>query len=258
MTSAAGTTRSSAAGPQKSHTGQWCIDCWLKYKQRSAATCNLDETPYCDTHALASGYSQEDIAAGKLTAARGGGTEAKQPEQGAEVAQPRTAGPAATISAAPIAASQPAEPIARPGRGKRQLVPGYECGRDGCSKPLTASNKSGYCQAHFSDSKLKKTRVAANPAPGPKAPKVGALQEATPRLAPENERCCIMCGKTLQAGNKSGLCPTHEKKEAWAARPDWTVAAQIPLALINTWWERLDPEVKANIFLAELLVGAGL
>jgi hypothetical protein len=36
------------------------------------------------------------------------------------------------------------------------------------------------------------------------------------------------------------------------------VAVQLPVALLNAWWARLSPEVKAEHFRRELVEGAGL
>jgi hypothetical protein len=85
----------------------------------------------------------------------------------------------------------------RPAKKKKSLItkespmPDKTCGHDGCEKQLSNANHSGFCTAHFYDSKRK-----------------------------GDEKFCSKCGDKLRSDNNSGLCkPCKKGTTAPAPKP---------------------------------------
>lgn len=101
------------------------------------------------------------------------------------------------------------------------------CGREGCGKKLQDRNESGFCAAHFGDSRVK----ARGGTPG---------------------RVCSTpgCGQSLRSDNKSGVCKPCSKGETKASRRGTkrakheTVASPVPS--INPPTEMLQLQVSES------------
>ena len=258
-----GSARSVTAGPRESPTGEWCLRCWDKHRQRTAADAVLDDTPYCEPCALLLGFTPEEIAAARLlpkavaakpAAAEGGIGEEKMPERAA-----------VDVAAGPSTAPQPSSALPAP-----RLIPGAPacglrvCKIAGCGTPLKPKNTSGMCPKCYGRELYRRKRglpggslgtiqrkaAKAAALPAPKAPKAAAPEAPPQPTPPLSERCCIKCGTVLQPHNKTGYCSFHQ--------PPATVAVELPVRLLDSWWTRLSPEIKAEHFRDELLKGGGL
>ena len=255
-----GSARSVTAGPRESPTGEWCLRCWDKHRQRTAADAVLDDTPYCEPCALLLGFTPEEIAAARLlpkaaaakpAAAEGGIGEEKMPERAA-----------VDVAAGPSTAPQPSSALPAP-----RLIPGAPacglrvCKIAGCGTPLKPKNTSGMCPKCYGrelyrrkrglpggalgpiQRKAAKAAAIAAPNKEPKAPKAAA--PAGPPMPNQAERCCIQCGTVLHPHNQTGYCGLHQPPATVAE----SVSVQLPVALLDAWWGGLDAQAKADQFL---------
>ena len=221
-----GSARSVTAGPRESPTGEWCLRCWDKHRQRTAADAVLDDTPYCEPCALLLGFTPEEIAAARLlpkavaakpAAAEGGIGEEKMPERAA-----------VDVAAGPSTAPQPSSALPA-----RRVAPGSGADRMcacGCGRRIGAKNTSGMCPNCYAREAYRAKHHGAKQKPGPKPGKTAARQTAAPAAPPMPEAPAALARPAATAVAES-------------------VSVQLPVALLDAWWPRLDAQAKADQFL---------
>ena len=209
----------------ESRTGQWCLRCWDKDRQRGPADVVLDDTPYCRACALVLGFTLEEIAAARLlpkaaaakpASAEGGIAEEKMPEQGAA---------ALANQAGLLTAPQPQDTLRTPqAETARRVAPGSGVDRPcacGCGRRIGAQNTSGMCPNCYAREAYRAKHHGAKQKPGPKPGKTAGRQTAAPAAL--------------------------DRPAATAVAE--SVSVDIPVALLDAWWAGLDAQAKADQFL---------
>lgn len=114
--------------------------------------------------------------------------------------EPRREAKAAMANNSPKEKPMQTEPVKTNGHDPQPHSEAKLCGREGCGRKLTRANRSGFCAAHFWDSKRK----------GPR------------------DRVCD-CGNKLRSDNKSGVCKACANTASGKARIAAGAAKSPPL-----------------------------
>lgn len=238
------TAASTASGLKKPPAALgWCLQHWLHHRQKVEAVVELGGDPWCEPCALAAGYDTEDIAAARSAKAAANKvvphSDSDSVMEGGhgEAPEPGTGSTSGGTDSAPVHVNSQSPAVRTSPKESQPVISAVKvCGRPGCGKRLTDRNRSGFCTPHFGDSKRKTTRVRAAKADAPSVP------QHVPSQVP------------IAATSGSAALSAPQP----AAGAEVRVRIDLPVAMLDRWWQQLDAESKGHAFSLFIQEAAGL